>query len=467
MSADSVIVRMYRGLLGDCFLLIINSGGNQSTILVDCGVLQGTPDATPRMQKIVENVYETSGEKLDLVVVTHEHWDHISGFQHAEASFKAHGFDELWMAWTEDPADTDAQELQARFAKGHDKLSALQAAASKGPGAASLSCKLAGFAGPGGTEKDKRGSQLIYDNLRKWSRSPPKYLRPGMSADAPGGLKAYVLGPPRDTKLLLKSLPSSGANKETYFGDEAGPDEQHEAKEQSPFARRHHWKSYWDIQRSKAKNGAESYVRDLYFGSDDRRIDDLHAVEFNRLSIKMDSNTNNTSLVLAFELPDGATMIFAADAQVGNWLSWRDAKFKSQGNAGDKSICGDDLLARAKLYKVGHHGSHNATLRARGLELMIRDDLVALISTDAKFALTQGKGWLMPNPRVSAALKKQTKGRVVRGDQPSDQAKLRSLVREGPGELFVDLLAFGEWPKDHPLSESAKVTRQSGTKKRK
>jgi glyoxylase-like metal-dependent hydrolase (beta-lactamase superfamily II) len=91
---------MYRGLLGDCFLLIINSGGNQSTILVDCGVLQGTPGATPRMQKIVENVYETSGEKLDLVVVTHEHWDHISGFQHAEASFQAHGFDELWMAWT-------------------------------------------------------------------------------------------------------------------------------------------------------------------------------------------------------------------------------------------------------------------------------------------------------------------------------------------------------------------------------
>jgi hypothetical protein len=203
----------------------------------------------------------------------------------------------------------------ARFAEGHDKHRV--ATAANRVSAASLSCKLAGFAGPGGTEKDKRGSQLIYDNLRKWSRSPPKYLGPGMSADAPGGLKAYVLGPPRDTKLLLKSLPSSGANKETYFGDEAGPDEQHEAKEQSPFARRHHWKSYWDIQRSKAKNGAESYVRDLYFGSDDRRIDDLHAVEFNRLSIKMDSNTNNTSLVLAFELPDGATMIFAADAQVG------------------------------------------------------------------------------------------------------------------------------------------------------
>jgi hypothetical protein len=30
----------------------------------------------------------------------------------------------------------------------------------------------------------------------------------------------------------------------------------------------------------------------------------------------------------------------------------------------------EDLLERTVLYKVGHHASHNATLRQKGLELM-------------------------------------------------------------------------------------------------
>ena len=35
------------------------------------------------MRKVADNVYGSFGNKLGLVVVTHEHWDHISGFQHA------------------------------------------------------------------------------------------------------------------------------------------------------------------------------------------------------------------------------------------------------------------------------------------------------------------------------------------------------------------------------------------------
>jgi len=38
----------------------------------------------------------------------------------------------------------------------------------------------------------------------------------------------------------------------------------------------------------------------------------------------LQSATNNTSLVLAIELEDGDVMLFAGDAQVGNWLSWQD-----------------------------------------------------------------------------------------------------------------------------------------------
>ena len=39
----------------------------------------------------------------------------------------------------------------------------------------------------------------------------------------------------------------------------------------------------------------------------------------------------------------------------------------------------DILLKNTVLYKVGHHGSHNATLKDDGLEKMTHPDLVAMI----------------------------------------------------------------------------------------
>jgi hypothetical protein len=79
------------------------------------------------------------------------------------------------------------------------------------------------------------------------------------------------------------------------------------------------------------------------------------------LALALDSATNNTSLVLAIELVDSEkVLLFPADAQVGNWLSWETLRFE-----GEKPVIGPDLLARTAFYKVGHHGSHNATLKTK------------------------------------------------------------------------------------------------------
>jgi len=459
MSVNSVIVRMYRKLLGDCFLIIVENDGKYSKTLVDCGILQGTPGGDVRMRDVAGNVYESFGKKLDLVVVTHEHWDHISGFQYASKIFGKHKFEKLWMAWTEDPTDTDGQALQERFSNAHVKLAALATVTGRPLRAESAKVGLMGFSGPLSADKKsaKRGSAAIYENLRNWAAAGPKYLSPGMIDHLPGDLKAYVLAPPRNQKLLFKALPSRGDAKETYLGAAPIDEELKEAQAQSPFSPRYRWRSHKQIEDEKvATSETEAWLRERYFGSGgeddfDRRIDDRYDMEFNRLAIRMDSNTNNSSLVLAIELPDASTMIFAADAQVGNWLSWRDVEFK-EGEPGKETVTkGHDLLGRARLYKVGHHGSHNATLKKEGLELMVRDDLVALISTDAKFALEQGKGWLMPNPNVSAALNTHAPGRVIRGDKPTsaDQAALAKIVREGPNELYVDVLVHGDWPADY------------------
>jgi N-acyl-D-aspartate/D-glutamate deacylase len=76
------------------------------------------------------------------------------------------------------------------------------------------------------------------------------------------------------------------------------------------------------------------------------------------------------------------------------------------------------LLARTVLYKVGHHGSHNATLKERGLERMTSRRLVAMVPVDEEVAAGQGtQGWKMPFAPLLQALRERTSGRVLRLDK--------------------------------------------------
>jgi hypothetical protein len=56
-------VRMYRQGLGDCFLISLKrSQGEDYKILIDCGVILGTPDAAAVMTTVVDNIVEATGE---------------------------------------------------------------------------------------------------------------------------------------------------------------------------------------------------------------------------------------------------------------------------------------------------------------------------------------------------------------------------------------------------------------------
>ena len=58
-----------------------------------------------------------------------------------------------------------------------------------------------------------------------------------------------------------------------------------------------------------------------------RRIDGEWLGAAESLALKIDGDVNNTSLALAFEITGGHVLLFPADAQVGNWLSWHDQKY--------------------------------------------------------------------------------------------------------------------------------------------
>jgi len=121
--------------------------------------------------------------------------------------------------------------------------------------------------------------------------------------------------------------------------------------------------------------------------------------------------TNNSSLVLAIELVEsGKTLLFAADAQTGNWLSWPDVKWDRTG------VLTDKLLAMTVLYKVGHHGSHNATL-VGALEKMNHPDLVALIPVHKQDPnITKQSGWKMPAHNLLRRLAEKASHRVLQMD---------------------------------------------------
>jgi len=91
---------------------------------------------------------------------------------------------------------------------------------------------------------------------------------------------------------------------------------------------------------------------------------------------------------------------------------------------------------------VGHHASHNATLRERGLELMTDPRLCAMIPVVEKTAReqktkTSPEGWAMPYGDLNTRLIQRTSGRLLRGD--GDIAEEKSNFKES-----IFNLVYGE-----------------------
>lgn len=481
-----IVIRMYRaldaqgdayaGYLGDCFLIrVLNGDQAVANILIDFGILTGSVQAETRMRQIATDIVRSTGGEigdagqvakkgsLDLLVITHEHWDHISGFSQAQdLMFDGLVIQKLWMAWTEDDNDATARQLQQERDQRSVALAALseiiqKAAASPDPSpfAADRQVALAGldaFLGPlvdnvaqaagaalgaAGTKTKRLRGRDVMQALKKRAQQI-EFLSPGQVVNAPGTLKTFVLGPPRDLKRLKQDKPSSGPDQETYLANRAledllfrlADDEAFGADEDVPFSRRFQRIKPDDVRAAPAAQsildvstdpGVLGWLNERYYvaaasdGRDQTRrtIDSDWLGAAGPLALKLDSDTNNTSLVLAFELPDGTFMLFPGDAQVGNWLSWHDQPYKDE----TRELSAAQILGLVRFYKVAHHGSHNATLKERGLELMTHPLLVAAISTDEAFGKQQGvKGWRMPDPNVQEAILAATQGRTFRND---------------------------------------------------
>ncbi|MBK8159072.1 MAG: hypothetical protein IPK59_10010 [Rhodospirillaceae bacterium] len=436
-STARVRVRMYRIGVGDCFLLTFpRKGAADFKMLIDCGVHQSQSGGGDRIREVVADIETVTGGHLDVIVGTHEHWDHISGFKQAEDIFQRITVGEIWFAWTEDDKDPLARQLAGKKEKALKILDgARQRMRLMGLGGDDDPfTSIMGFFGDGAGKKLAEAGKVL-----KGRTENIVYHRPG---DKPIELpnlaaRVFVLGPPCDIEMIGKSDPTKKESEVFELADaelaadpfEAAIAGQYQAvfsggyvvplaaSKGISFFDRH----YWSAAGIDPLQDREDTTQDW------RRIDSDWLGAATSLALKLDHDTNNTSLVLAIELgpkdKDGDVLLFAADAQVGNWLSWQEVEWEDYGG---RKITGPDLLRRTRLYKVGHHASHNATLRELGLEMMNELE-VALVPTDSAMA-KKVKWGTLPWPPLLKALDKKTgeRHRVVRSDE--DGAKAPGLV---------------------------------------
>ena len=438
MAKASANIRMYRlNELGDCFLLTFTAGTATSRMLIDCGSFRNSGASIARLQDVTAQIIkDLGGQPLDVVVATHQHNDHVSGFVHCEKTFKDKkmGVRHVWLSWLDNPSDAkarkigeDHQNLTLHLAGARDSL---RAAIKGKPGARQTAARsmevlddILGFYGAHAKGAAPALPANAIKILKALGEEKPLYLKPGRTIDMPGlppdTVRVHVLGPPRRDDLLYRKDPRKGESYDhalashvmmaTKFLSATRKRRRGSSNEDTDYPFNQEYKR----QSVKGSSRELKAIKKRYRQKADawRTIDDDWMRQAEALALYLDTFTNNSSLALAIELVEiDKVLLFAADAQTGNWISWKDVKWERPG------VTTDSLLARTVLYKVGHHASHNATL-VETFEKLTHPELAALIPVHKKDPnITKVGGWKMPARNLFKKLKERTSNRVLQMD---------------------------------------------------
>lgn len=353
-SPVEAVIFAYQVGFGDCFLLrFLYADKSKKHILIDFGTT-GLPQsvADSQMTIIANDIASKCEGNLDAIVATHRHADHISGFA-TKPNGKGSGDiiralkpKVVLQPWTEDL--TLAKDATAPKAVAHPALRShslgmqlMHTTAERVLSQLNLSPRI--FS-PALTEsirfigEDNLANKSAVNNLATMGSRKPVYTYhggpSGLSRILPG-VKTHVLGPPtlkqtdtirkqksRDPdefwQLQLRKL--SGDAQRLESGDSLFPGHPSAPGGKLPMSAR------WLASRLREARGQQ-------------------VLEIVRI---LDKQMNNTSLILLFEAGN-KKLLFPGDAQLENWQYALSV---------DKNL---ELLQDVDVYKVGHHGSLNAT----------------------------------------------------------------------------------------------------------
>lgn len=372
----------YQVGFGDCFLLRFDYDGAAARhILIDFGTT-GLPEAVEKdhLVKIATDIKETCGGHLEAIVATHRHADHISGFATKDDGsgpgdiIASMSVNCVLQPWTEAPdasidglslgvADnatamrTQLRSLQAMHAVSSQLVSMLDSESLRRVPLAIR--QQLDFVGRDNLKNASAVENLI--NIGEKGSAVYAYhgSNAGLDALLPG-VTTHVLGPPTlaQTQTIRKqrarhpdefwNMALLGMQQDAELGEETGrlfPN--HPIARRSRLPRETRWIA--------------------------ERIDEARGTQLLSLVRALDSQMNNTSLILLFEA-GGKSFLFPGDAQWENWEYALNSDYAVK-------------LAKVDLYKLGHHGSTNATPKSLWKKFAKRDKdpkpgrLTTLLST--------------------------------------------------------------------------------------
>jgi beta-lactamase superfamily II metal-dependent hydrolase len=361
-SSRQVTIRMYNVGFGDAFLVFVPEGNQQRRILFDCGSIEAAPGVPMSrvVDRLVRDVTDADGvPRIDVIVATHRHKDHVSGF--GQAAWDGVEVKEVWMPWTEHPTDAEARrirDIQSRLALTLNLTLTTQATALNAV-----------------QQKELRRYQDVVSNALLLSNDkamktlhsgfrghPQRYFLPEQTGgpeqssrtrtfetDVLPGVKVHVMGPSRARDVIRDMDPPKGESFLRLRGGVANPT----GAPPAPFPH-----EFRQVGRTVGEPVSPQDLEEIQRAGS---LSDL------AVAVALDKAVNGTSLMLMLEVA-GTYLLFPGDAQWGTWNAvLEDPEWR-------------ELLRRISFYKIGHHGSHNATPKDF-VEVLIPADMCAMAST--------------------------------------------------------------------------------------
>ena len=394
---------MYRVGFGDFFLVTVPTSRGNQFILIDCGVFKGT-SGTGDIGSIVaavDDMFKTTKGKLALVIMTHRHADHIAGF--SKADFSKFEASLVWMPyWEKFNADKGKKSSAKDFASnGNQNMAAdganlseqedeneafnlqldinslaenlaMQFGSRSDPDAKEALAQLANATGiedfsaaANGKKKTGGGNAAALHVLKNQLGDNGKRVRYYAAGDEPElpdelkGLTATILGPPPKKAKAFLALTDLKKGVGQYLDSMTDGDEGRKPIE--PFPQE--WNARKEDYKPKDWQDRQIKYDETVYDAAVKAVENSQPDMLAAAASKIENFLNNQSLVVLFEF-GGKKLLFAGDAQAGNWEYWlfkMSEPIKDPTKAGDIVEESKELLQTIDFYKVGHHGSTNAT----------------------------------------------------------------------------------------------------------
>lgn len=357
MAPEGVTIRTYNVGFGDCFLLSFRYGPrSERHVLIDFGST-GFPEGVPstRMMDIAIDIKTRTGGKIHAVVATHRHKDHISGFETKKGGtgtgdvIRSLRPSLVVQPWTEDPdLDTQATGPRARTRSVAQKIRRMGEASPKLVTALFHMQNIARqLRDAKNLPKAVKGELSFLGETNLANLSAVKNLmtmaknsyvfcgsKSGLERLLPG-VHVHVLGPPTVAQSAkIRKQRSSDPDEFWQFQARAIASDETVANSGTIL-----------FPRYVEGQGSNIPIRARWIRFHSRMTRSEQLLQIVRM---LDQQMNNTSVILVFQVGKRC-LLFPGDAQIENWeFALNQKKYRS-------------LLANVDVYKVGHHGSRNAT----------------------------------------------------------------------------------------------------------